>query len=822
MMSPSTDTLELPLDGLRCGGCVARARGVLEKVEGSRSVSVNLASGRASLDWPSGQSLEPIVDALAKAGFPVRETTVNLSIEGMHCASCVRRVEQGLEALPGVLRARVNLAEGSALVDVVEDSVSANDLVQAVKKAGYPAGLDSGEGRERRQADRQADELRRLRRRFTLAFALTLPVFILEMGSHLVPAIHHAIHGAIGTFQLHLLLFVLTSAVLFGPGLMFFRQGLPMLLRGHPDMNSLVAVGTGAAWAYSVVATFAPQWMPEGTANVYYEPAAVIVTLILLGRLLEGRARGRTGAAIERLLGLQARTARRVDEAGTREIPIDQVQRGDQLRIRPGESIPVDGQIVDGHSHIDESMLTGEPEPVSRGPGDRVVGGTTNQNGALVIEATDLGSDAVLARIVRMVQRAQAARLPIQALVDRVTGVFVPVVISLAVLTALVWLIFGPAPALSFALVNAVAVLIIACPCAMGLATPTSIMVGTGRAAERGILFRQGEALQRLRSVRVVALDKTGTLTEGRPELVELIPYDGWDEMELLRLVGGAEQASEHPLARALVSAAESRLDQSLPMPDSLDATAGKGIEARIDGYRVLIGNAAWMKDHGLSIEAARDDIDRLSGQARTPVLLAIDDKLAGLAGIADPIKPGSARAVAALKKQGLKVAMVSGDRQATAEAIAAELGIEIVMAEVLPEGKVEAVQRLRKAHGDVAFVGDGINDAPALAEAEVGLAIGTGTDIAIESADVVLMAGDLAKVPEALALSRATLRNIRQNLFWAFAYNTALIPVAAGVLYPFFGLLLSPMLAALAMALSSLFVVGNALRLKTLTLPAT
>ncbi|MGY6588293.1 MAG: heavy metal translocating P-type ATPase [Wenzhouxiangella sp.] len=817
-MTQPTNSLELPLDGLRCGGCVARARSVVESVEGSRSVSVNLASGRASLEWPGNQPLQPLIDALAQAGFPVRQQTLALTIDGMHCGSCVRRVEQGLENLPGVLRARVNLTEGSALVDLVEDNVAGNDLIQAVKKAGYPASLETSEGQVRRNESRQAEELSRLRRRFYLAFGLTLPVFILEMGSHLVPALHHTIHGAIGTFPLHLILFVLTSAVLFGPGLMFFRQGLPMLLRGHPDMNSLVAVGTGAAWLYSVVATFAPQWMPEGTANVYYEPAAVIVTLILLGRLLEGRARGRTGAAIEKLLGLQARTARRVEGDETREVPIDQVQRGDQLRIRPGESIPVDGKIVEGRSHIDESMLTGEPEPVSRGPGDPVVGGTTNQNGALLIEATDLGSDAVLARIVRMVQRAQAARLPIQALVDRVTGVFVPVVISLAVITALVWLFFGPEPALSFALVNAVAVLIIACPCAMGLATPTSIMVGTGRAAERGILFRQGEALQRLRSVAVVALDKTGTLTEGRPELVELIHYNDWNDKDLLRLAGGAEQASEHPLARALVTAARGQLDeQSLPMPDSLDATAGKGIEARVDGCRVLIGNAGWLADHGVAIEPAREDIDRLSSQARTPVLIAIDGELAGLAGIADPIKPGSARAVAALKKQGLKVAMVSGDRQATAEAIAGELGIDIVMAEVLPEGKVEAVQQLRKAHGDVAFVGDGINDAPALAEAEVGLAIGTGTDIAIESADVVLMAGDLAKVPEALALSKATLRNIRQNLFWAFAYNTALIPVAAGLLYPVFGLLLSPMLAALAMALSSLFVVGNALRLKTL-----
>jgi len=645
-----------------------------------------------------------------------------------------------------------------------------------------------------------------------------VPVFFLEMGAHFIPALHHWLHATLGTFQLHLILFVLTSLVLFGPGLLFFRVGLPNLVRGHPDMNSLVALGTGAAWAYSVIATFAPGLMPEGTANVYYEPAAVIVTLILLGRLLEARAKSRTGAAIETLLSLQARTARVERDGEVTEIAVDEVRRGDRVRVRPGETIPVDGRVIDGESRVDEAMLTGEPEPVLRSAGDKVVGGTVNQNGRLVIEATDLGSDAVLAQIVRMVQKAQGAKLPIQALVDRVTAWFVPAVMSIAAATAVVWLIFGPAPALSFALVNAVAVLIIACPCAMGLATPTSIMVGTGRGAAHGILFRGGDALQQLRSVRIVALDKTGTITQGRPELTDLVALDGLDEDELLGLAASAEQDSEHPLARAITVAADQR-GIARAQTRNFQSTAGKGIVAEVSGRSVHIGTRAWLAEAGVDSSAADERVERLSEQARTPVLVAIDGRLAGILGIADPIKDGSAEAIRALHKLGLEVAMISGDRRRTAEAIAAELGIDTVIAEVLPEGKVEAVQSLRQRHGRVAFVGDGINDAPALAEAEVGIAIGTGTDVAIESADVVLMAGDLNKVPTAIALSRATLRNIRQNLFWAFAYNSALIPVAAGVLYPAFGLLLSPMLAAVAMACSSLFVVGNALRLRRLPL---
>ncbi len=808
--------LNLGVDNLHCAGCVRRLEKALGDTAASE-ISVDLAGKRVDLEWPSGQALSDLVEHLNRSGFPVHMDEVSLSIYGMHCASCVGRVEKALLALPGVLSASVNLATSEGRVELVEGAVSGSELRAAVEQAGYTADLPDGD-RDSARDERRAAEMHSLRRRFLLALSLTIPVFLLEMGGHFIPPLHHWIHATFGTFQLHLLLFVLTTIVLFGPGLMFFRIGLPNLLRGHPDMNSLVALGTGAAWAYSVVATFAPGVMPEGTAQVYYEPAAVIVTLILLGRLLEARAKSRTGAAIERLLGLQAKTARVERDGQTVEIALDEVRRGDRVRVRPGETVPVDGEVIDGESRVDESMLTGEPEPVRRSPGDKVVGGTVNQNGLLVIRATDLGADAVLARIVRMVQKAQGAKLPIQTLVDRVTAWFVPAVMTIAAATAVVWLVFGPQPALSFALVNAVAVLIIACPCAMGLATPTSIMVGTGRGAENGVLFRGGDALQQLRSVRVVALDKTGTLTEGRPEVTDIVAVGELDKGRLLALAAAVEQDSEHPLAHAILNAARSE-DIDLKPAEDFRSESGLGVAARVEGQRVHIGTRAWLDQADVDTEAAAEAVDTLSARARTPVLIAVDGNLAGVFGIADPVKASTPDAIRALHAQGLKVAMISGDRQATAEAIAKELGIDTVIAEVLPDGKVEAVQRLKEEHGRIAFVGDGINDAPALAEADVGIAIGTGTDVAIESADVVLMAGDLSKVPQAIALSRATLRNIRQNLFWAFAYNTALIPVAAGVLYPAFGLLLSPMLAAAAMAASSLFVVGNALRLKRVRL---
>jgi Cu+-exporting ATPase len=739
---------------------------------------------------------------------------LDLSIEGMSCASCVGRVERALKALPGVKAANVNLATGQAVVSF-SDKPDAAAAIAAIDKAGYEARIlahDSNAADE--EAARRGAEMRSLQRSLFLAAILTLPVFVLEMGSHLVPGMRGWIEQTVGTQAGWMLQFVLTTVVLFGPGIRFFRTGIPALLRAAPDMNSLVAVGTAAAYGYSVVATFAPDLLPAGTVNVYYEAAAVIVTLILLGRFLEARAKGRTSEAIKRLVRLQPRAARVVRDGSVVEVPIDAVRAGDIVEVRPGERLPVDGEVVQGSSFVDESMITGEPVPVEKKTGSQAVGGTINQNGALSVRATKVGGDSVLAQIIRMVEQAQGSKLPIQATVDRVTMWFVPAVMAASALTFVTWLALGPSPALTFALVNAVAVLIIACPCAMGLATPTSIMVGTGRAAEMGVLFRKGEALQLLKDARVVALDKTGTLTRGKPELTDLILAKGYDRSEVLAKVAAVENSSEHPIARAIVAAAaaENLLSGAL---DDFESVTGFGVRANTGGTKVEIGADRFMKMLGLDVAVFAEDARRLGDEGKSPLYVALDGRLAAIIAVADPIKETTAAAIRALHHLGLKVAMITGDNRRTAEAIAHQLGIDEVVAEVLPGGKVDAVKRLKAEHGRVAYVGDGINDAPALAEADVGLAIGTGTDIAIEAGDVVLMSGDLGGIVNAIALSRTTIGNIRQNLFWAFAYNAALIPVAAGVLYPVNGTRLSPVLAAGAMALSSIFVLGNALRLK-------
>jgi len=562
------------------------------------------------------------------------------------------------------------------------------------------------------------------------------------------------------------------------------------------------------------VATFRPGWLPEGTVNVYFEAAAVIVVLILLGRFLEARAKGRTGEAIRKLVGLQAKTARVERDGEVVELPIEEIVAGDTIHVRPGEKIAVDGDVLSGSSYVDESMITGEPIPVEKTEGTGVVGSTVNGAGALTFRATKVGDDTMLAQIIKMVEQAQGAKLPIQALVDKITGVFVPIVIAVAALTILVWFLVGPDPALTFALVAGVSVLIIACPCAMGLATPTSIMVGTGRAAEMGVLFRKGDALQGLQETTIVALDKTGTLTEGRPALTDLKVTNGFADDDVLRLVAAVEVSSEHPIAEAIVRAAEAK-GMKLPVAEDFTSITGFGVSARVDGHDILIGADRLMIRDGIDLGSLADEGTALGKKGKSPLYAAIDGKAAAVIAVADPIKASTPAAIAALHDLGLKVAMITGDNQGTADAIGRELGIDHVVAEVLPEGKVETLEALRKDGQTLAFVGDGINDAPALAVADVGIAIGTGTDIAIEAADVVLMSGDLRGVVNAFAVSQRTMRNIKQNLFWAFAYNTLLIPVAAGVLYPFSEILLSPVLAAGAMALSSVFVLTNALRLR-------
>lgn len=745
-----------------------------------------------------------------------KPSELELAIEGMTCASCVKRVEKALTSVPGVSEAQVNLATERARV-FFDPAVGKPDaLVAAVAKMGYEARpiVEQDDHAERQEQARQAEAVR-LQRAFWISVVLTLPVFILEMGSHLIPPMHHWVLANIGQQNSWLLQFVLTTLVLIWPGRHFFTKGLTALWHRAPEMNSLVALGAGAAWSYSIVATFAPQWLPAGTANVYFEAAAVIVTLILLGRMLEARAKGKTGAAIKRLIGLQPRTARVLRDGQTLDIAIEQVRKDDVVMVRPGEKIPVDGEIIEGSSYIDESMLTGEPVPVEKGIGALATGGTLNTSGSFTLRVTHTGADTMLARIIRMVEAAQGARLPIQALVDRVTLWFVPAVMAAALLTFLAWLIFGPSPALSFALVNAVAVLIIACPCAMGLATPTSIMVGTGRAAEMGVLFRQGDALQTLRDANVVAFDKTGTLTLGKPALTELSPAAGYDANSILQQVASVQARSEHPIALAIVAAANERGLPLLPA-ENFKAITGAGVQAHVQSRQIVAGADRLMRERGIDVSAFGDTSVQWGRDGKTPIYVAIDGKVAAMIAVTDPIKPSAKQAIAALHAQGVKTAMITGDNRHTAQAVARMLGIDEVRAEVLPDGKVEAITTLREGGRKVAFVGDGINDAPALAAADVGIAIGTGTDVAIEAASVVLMADDLMGVPNAIALSRATLANIRQNLFWAFAYNAALVPVAAGLLYPSFGILLSPIFAAGAMALSSVFVLGNALRLKT------
>ncbi|WP_225591618.1 heavy metal translocating P-type ATPase [Stenotrophomonas sp. STM01] len=806
---------DLMIEGMTCASCVGRVERALKAVPGVRQASVNLATERASVQTDGNVDRQVLVQAVRKVGYEVSAPApVELVIEGMTCASCVGRVERALKAVPGVQSASVNLATERASVQG-DAALDAGALIAAVARAGYTASrVDPAGASEDAQAQRHADELRVLKRDLLLAAVLTLPVFALEMGGHLVPAFHHFIAGTLGTQNSWLLQFVLTTLVLVLPGRRFYQKGIPALLRAAPDMNSLVAVGTLAAYGFSLVATFAPRLLPAGTVNVYYEAAAVIVTLILLGRMLEAKAKGRTSEAIKRLLTLQAKTARVRRDGSVVELPLEQIASGDVIDVRPGERIAVDGEVIDGESYIDESMISGEPVPVQKAPGGTVIGGTVNQTGTLGVRATAVGGATVLAQIIRMVEQAQTAKLPIQTLVDRITLWFVPAVMGLALLTFVVWLLFGPQPALTFGLVNAVAVLIIACPCAMGLATPTSIMVGTGRGAELGVLFRKGEALQLLKEAQVVAVDKTGTLTEGRPVLTDLQLADGFARADVLARVAAVEERSEHPIARAIVSAAQQEGLQ-LPAVEAFESVTGYGVRAQAGGMRVEVGADRFMQTLGLDVAVFGQDAKRLGEEGKSPLYAAIDGRLAAIIAVSDPIKHDTRTAIASLHALGLKVAMITGDNRRTAEAIARQLGIDEVVAEVLPDGKVEAVRRLKAAHGRLAYVGDGINDAPALAEADVGMAIGTGTDVAIEAADVVLMSGSLQGVPNAIALSKATMGNIGQNLFWAFAYNTALIPVAAGALYPHWGVLLSPVFAAGAMALSSVFVLGNALRLK-------
>jgi P-type Cu+ transporter len=819
---PGLQTLELGVQGMTCANCVGRVERGLNKLQGVQQASVNLATERATVQYdPASTTEQALVAGVRDTGYEPVTAEAELTVQGMTCANCVNRVERALNRVGGVLSATVNLATERATVSYLPASVGLRQLKAAVRDSGYEV-LDTVAGQDRSDLEREAKEreVAALRRSVQFSAVFAVPLLLLAMLPMLYAPLEMALMDRLGN-GLNWLMLALAIPVQFGPGRRFYRQGWAALRHRSPDMNSLVMIGTSAAFFYSLAVTLAPQLFPVGTAHVYYEASAVVVTLILLGKYFEAVAKGRSSEAMKTLLNLTPRTARVLRGGQDSEIAVDEVQVGDVISVRPGERVPVDGEVVSGSSYVDESMISGEPVPVGKQAGSAVVGGTINGTGALMFRATKVGADTALAQIVRLVERAQGSKPPIQGLADRVVAVFVPIVLVIAALTFAAWLLFGGPGALSSALVNTVAVLIIACPCAMGLATPVSVMVGTGRAAGLGVLFRSGAALEGLQAASLVALDKTGTLTEGKPRLTDLFTAPGFGRPQVLRLAAAAERQSEHPVARAIVQqAAEEWLSAEGPgAPDTQNfgALPGLGLSAEVGGELVQVGADRYMVQLGLDVQPFAEQALRLADEGKTPIYAAISGKLAAMLAVADPIKPGSLEAVRALHAQGLKVAMITGDNRRTAQAIARQLGIGTgeVYAELLPGGKSETVQAMQGRGERVAFVGDGINDAPALAVADVGLAIGTGTDVAAETADVILMSGDVRGVPNALALSRATLRNIRLNLFWAFAYNVLLIPVAAGVLAPALGWRLSPVLAAAAMGFSSVFVLSNALRLR-------
>jgi len=813
--------ITIPVTGMSCASCVRRVERALADSKGVAEASVNFASEEASVAYhPEATKPEDLIRVIREAGYgaDVRETT--FGVTGMTCASCVGSVERALRKLPGVVEASVNLANEKATVGYVAGEVRPQDLEKAVEGAGYGVAREdegaSAEGSRER-------EYGKLRGDFFLAAALTALVLIgsLPMMFGFFPPVPVA--------WLNLGLLVLATPVQFWAGRRFYRGAWGALRHGRADMNTLVVMATSAAYLYSAVATLAPQLFAAGRADVYFDTSSLIITLILLGRLLEARAKRRTNEAIKKLAGLRAKTARVERDGGEVDVPVEDVRIGDTVVVRPGEKIPVDGRVIFGESAVDESMITGESIPVSKRADDEVIGATMNTGGSFRFEATKVGEETALQQIMRMVEEAQGSKAPIQRLADGISGVFVPAVIGVAAFTFVIWLLFGPEPAFAFALLNTVAVLIIACPCAMGLATPTSIMVGTGKGAESGILIKGGEALEAAHKLDAVVLDKTGTLTRGVPELTDVVVGDGIGDVELLRLVASAERGSEHPLGEAIVRGAK-EWGLSFFEVEGFEAVSGGGVRASVEGQEVLVGSRRFLSESGANGDGLVARGEELAREGKTPVFVAVDGRPVGLLAVADAAREESGEAVRRLHALGLEVAMLTGDNRRTAEAIARELGVDRVVAEVRPEDKAYEVKRLQAEGKRVGMVGDGINDAPALAQADVGIAIGTGTDVAMEAADLTLISGDVRGVARAIGLSKATVRNIKQNLFWAFAYNVALIPVAAGVLYPLFSEgsvpevlspvlgeygFLNPVLAAAAMALSSVTVLSNALRLR-------
>ncbi len=812
MTGPQARKISLKIVGMTCASCVKRVEDALKGLKGVSEASVNLASEKAAVTYDPGQvSIDDMIRAVKDAGYGVATETATLQVRGMTCASCVKRVEDALMERQGVIDVSVNLATESATVRYNPEEATLPDLKKAIVEAGYTVPEEEA-GREPVDVERETRrrEMADLTAKFALSGAAAVLIMALMFLRPYIPVISSLPHEWVMYIS-----FLLATPVQFWIGWRFYRGAYAALRHGTADMNVLIAVGTSAAYLYSVIATFAPWLVSIGgeMPATYYDTSTMIIALILLGRLLEARAKGRTSEAIRRLTGLRARTARVIRDGREEEVPVEDVRVGDIVVVRPGEKIPVDGVVIEGYSSVDESMITGEPIPSSKKAGDSVIGATINRTGSFSFRATKVGRDTVLSQIIRMVEEAQGTKAPIQRLADKVAAVFVPIVICIAAITFLAWYFLGPKPSFLMALLNFISVLIIACPCAMGLATPTAIMVGTGKGAQYGILIKGGESLENAHKIDTIVLDKTGTITKGEPSLVDVEPMPGFSEGELIRLAASAEKGSEHPLGEAIVKGARER-GIALSAASRFDAVPGKGVVAEVDGHLVMVGNSSLMEYEDVPIGEMKKAFDKLSTEGKTPMYISIDGRPAGVVAVADTIKEGSREAIAELKKLGIEAIMVTGDNRRTAEAIARQVGIERVMAEVLPQDKAEAVKKLQSEGRVVAMVGDGINDAPALAQADTGIAIGTGTDVAIESSDITLISGDLRGVVTAIKLSRATIRTIRMNLFWAFIYNIIGIPIAAGILYPWLRLLLNPIIAAAAMAFSSVSVVSNSLLL--------
>jgi len=802
--------IDLPVRGMSCAGCAANIQKSLGALEGVEKADVNFATSMATVIF-NPDVVKPVqfVSRIREIGYDVGTVTAEIPIEGIVCASCVLKIEKALLEVRGVVKAEVNLATGRARVEFLPIETSVAALRRTIESTGYkvlevPADVAS----EDIERVVRLKEYRALRLRFISGIVLAIVIFIGSM--------HHWFPWAPRFLNDFFVLWALTTPVQFLIGWPFLRGAWKSFRHRTADMNTLVAVGTLSAYLYSAVATVFPAFFRRAgiAPAVYFDTSAFIIALILFGRLLEARAKGQTSEAIRKLAGLEPKTARVLREGVEIDVPIGEVLVGDLVVVRPGERIPVDGVVGDGRSTVDESMITGESMPVPKVPGDEVVGATLNKSGSFRFRATKVGKDTALAQIIRLVQEAQGSKAPIQRLADVIAGYFVPIVISIAVATFVIWFDFGPAPPLTFALLNFVAVLIIACPCALGLATPTAVMVGTGKGAENGILIKGGESLETIHRVDTILFDKTGTLTKGEPEVTDLIMLASLPEDELLRLAAAGEKRSEHPLGEAILRKAQER-GIAIGDPQDFQAVEGHGVEATVEGKKILLGNSKLMTERGVETGALQGKADDLSGEGKTVMFAAVDGKLAGLLAVADTLKDNSVEAVAGLRKLGLEVVMLTGDHRKTAEAIAAQAGISRVIPDVLPENKVQEIKKLQEAGRRVAMVGDGINDAPALAQADIGIAIGTGTDIAMEASDITLIRDDLRAVASAIALSKKTLKVIKQNLFWAFFYNVVGIPIAAGVLFPFFGLLLNPIIASAAMAFSSVSVVSNSLRLR-------